>query len=214
MEIKPFIIAIGDLPYKNMAMEILDDFFSSKNIEPFFLEDGGDLNYKNAHPSWLKLISHQYIDCDDDIILCWDLDLLPKSRDVDLPPVFDGQFGLSIDTSIALGYHGFNQNFKFNCGLIAIPANKRKFCEEIYDRNSLGQYPSYEQYYFNDALVANNENVGLIPIEYNTLYHTGYLMNKAYNIHYTWQCIEPHMREHQRTMLIKKHYNEYFSNKR
>jgi hypothetical protein len=207
MKITPFIIAVGDVPYKKYSLEILKDFFSNLNIEPFILEESGDKNYKKAHPSWLKLISHKYIQDEDSVVLCWDLDLLPVKKSLQFN-LSETNFSLAFDTSIVLGKQGFNEKFRFNCGLIGIPPNKRNFCEKIYNNKAPGTYPSYEQYYFNDELVDSNELINLIPVRYNTLFHNGPLMYEAENIHYTWPCIN----ESDRLKLIIKHHEQYFSN--
>jgi len=211
MKVKVFVIAIGDISYKKYSLEILNDFFSKQeDMDLFILEDQGLLNTKNTHPSWLKLISHKYLDTKD-MILCWDLDLLPKSKNskFDLSKLSNDNINLCYDTSVILNQPKFNQNFYFNLGLIGIPKCKRDILEHIYNKyGPIAAYPSYEQYYVNDFIQENKEPINILPPSYNTLHHDGELFYSAEFQHYTWQCLFRGNRDE----LIKQHYNEYFKN--
>lgn len=205
-----FIIAIGEPCYKEPALAILRDYFSQFSfIKLFILEDDKDLNIKNAHPSWLKLISHQYTK-DNNLTLCWDLDLLPRSKNstFDFSLLSMDRLSMCYDTSVVLGYPRFNSNFYFNGGLISIPPSQRDFVEGVYKSCAPGQYPSYEQYYLNDAIAITGQIVNRLPLEYNTLYHDGELFQKTFFMHYTWQCND----SSDRNKLIQQHYENYFSN--
>jgi hypothetical protein len=204
-----FIIAIGDQDYKKPALEVLKDYFSSRNnFEIFILEEDGDLNAKKAHPSWLKLISHRYTK-NDNFTLCWDLDLLPRSPEVDFPikMLDNASLNMCYDTSVVLNHSKFNHNFYYNGGLIGIPVCCREFVESVYYNKAPGSYPSYEQYYLNDAIADQAYPINLLDCKYNTLYHNGELFEESDFLHYTWGCND----SSQRSELIKKHYNEYFS---
>jgi hypothetical protein len=204
-----FIIAIGEQNYKRPALAILRDYFSQFSfIKLYVLENDGDLNIKKAHPSWLKLISHQYTR-DDNLTLCWDLDLLPLSKNspFDFSLLSEDRLSMCYDTSVTLGFPKFNSNFYFNGGLISIPFSQRCFVESVYNNHAPGLYPSYEQYYLNDAIAMNGQIVNRLPLEYNTLYHDGELFRRTSFAHYTWQCNDSSDRD----KLIQKHYENYFS---
>lgn len=205
-----FIIAIGQPSYKENALAILKDFFAQFSfVKLFILEDEKDLNTKNAHPSWLKLISHKYTN-DDNLTLCWDLDLLPrlKNSPFDFSLLSEDRLSMCYDTSVVLGAAKFNSNFYFNGGLISIPLSQRNFVENIYQAFAPGHYPSYEQYYLNDAIAMSGNVINRLPLEYNTLYHDGELFKRTSFAHYTWQCND----STERNALIQKHYDNYFSN--
>ena len=142
------------------------------------------------------------------MIICWDLDLLPKSKNskFDLSKFSNKEINLCFDTSVILNHPRFNKNFYFNLGLIGIPKCKRQLLENIYNKYAPGTYPSYEQYYVNDFIQENKEPVYVLPPSYNTLQHDGELFDKAEFKHYTWQCMFKGIRDE----LIKQHYNEYF----
>lgn len=202
-----FILAIGEFEYKKHSLDILCDFFCSiDNIEIFIIENELNFNIKNAHPSWLKLISHKYVN-NDNFTLCWDLDLLPRNKSVkfNLTDFDISKINMCYDTSFLLKHQRFNNNFYFNGGLIGIPKNKRKIMESIYLKNAPGILPSYEQYYLNDYLSINKEPINILHPRYNTLYHNGELFNKSDFLHYTWQC-----NLEQKIFYIKKHHEKYF----
>jgi hypothetical protein len=204
-----FIIAIGELSYKERSLAILRDYFSQfKFIDLFILEDESEINVKKAHPPWLKLISHRYTK-NDNFTLCWDLDLLPNSKNshFDFDLLSDYYLNMCYDTSVVLGFPRFNSNFHFNSGLIGIPKSERVFVESIYEKYAPGEYPSYEQYYLNDEIKNQKKSINALPVEYNTLYHDGPLFKNSFFSHYTWQCND----SSERNLLIQKHYEKYFS---
>jgi hypothetical protein len=202
-----FIIAIGNPYYKKLSLEILKDYFTSYNFKIFILEDSGELNIKNAHPSWLKLISHKYTN-DDNFTLCWDLDLLPRAKytPFDVKKIDFEKINMCYDTSVLLNSPKFNNNFFFNGGLIGIPISERNFMENIYEKHAPGVYPSYEQYYLNDEIVDNKKEINTLPVKYNTLFHNGELFDQTDFSHYTWRCNDTSDRD----KLIEEHYTKYF----
>lgn len=208
MNIKVLIFAIGDIAYKDNSLKILRDYFSRReDMELVVIEDELSFNTKKAHAPWLKLISYNYVD-ENDFVLCWDLDLLPRDKNVvfDTSLLSEKYINLCYDTSVVLGHPRFNNNFYFNSGLIGIPKCMRSFTEEVYNLYAPGAYPSYEQYYLNDHLAHNKKDVCVLPNSYNTLQHNGPLFQNADFQHYTWQCLFNNTRDE----LIKKHYERYF----
>jgi hypothetical protein len=206
-DITVFIIAIGNQEYKKPALDILLDYFSSQGLEVFVLEHMDTHNTKNAHPSWLKLISHKYTQ-NNKFTLCWDLDLLPSNKGVviDIDMLDNTSLNMCYDTSVVLGHHKFNENFFYNGGLIGIPLSFRQHTENIYNTFAPGYYPSYEQYYLNDYIAHNNIKMNILDSKYNTLYHNGDMFSNAHFQHYTWMCNNGTDRD----ILIKQHYDKYF----
>ena len=206
-----FIISIGDLGYTKYSEDILSDYFNHNNIEHFFLKkDDEFINYKKAHPSWLKLLSHKYITTDK-FILCWDLDLLPVNKDFNILNHIDlNKINMCYDTGMLLTNFKFNSNFYFNGGLIGIPKEERVFMESIYNTYAPGSIPSYEQYYLNDCIAEQNKNVNRLPDKFNSLYPPSNIdksiFNNAQNKHYTWGI----KNNNHRTDLIKEHHKLYF----
>ena len=206
-----FVIAIGDVKYKQNSIEILKDYFSNKMVNLFILEeDDLSINYKNAHPSWLKLLSHKYTQ-NDDFTICLDLDLLPINSEVDLVSHFNlNKLNMTYDTSVVCDHARFNNNFYYNGGLIGIPYNMRDFCEEVYTKHSPGTYPSYEQYYLNDEIASKKIEIHNLPIELNAMYpqtdQSYELFVKGKFLHYTWGC-----NDQERISLIEKHKQIYFN---
>lgn len=207
-----FIIAIGEIAYKQDSLDVLKNYFSNQeHIKLFILENDSYLiNVKKAHPSWLKLISHHFTN-DDNFTLCIDLDLLPINKNIDIIKYLDlNKINMCYDTSVLTTDFKFNNNFKFNGGLLGIPFSERLFMEKIYYENAPGLYPSYEQYYLNDALAFNFKEINILPNKLNSLYPQNYdsqiLFNQAVFLHYTWGCSV-----NERPSLIKDHKLKYFS---
>ena len=205
-----FVISIGT-PYNNDSTAVLKDYFDYHKINSFFLTaDNTANNYKGAHPSWIKLLSHLYYPTDD-FILCWDLDLLPVSREKSIFNVLDlNKLNMCPDTSILLGCNPYNENFKFNGGLCGIPTRYRDFMENVYKTYAPGDRPSFEQYYLNDEIVKQNIEVNELNTNWNSLYpcsdKPNNYFNNAFNKHYTWGA------DHEKKVkLIKEHRDNYFS---
>lgn len=207
-----FIPYLGSPNYGKYSEEILVDYFEYHNIKYFFLKiDDPKINNKNAHASWLKLISHRYIDFDG-FILCWDLDLLPDNRDVTFIEDIDfNKINICYDTSVILKMNKFNANFYYNGGLIGIPKGERSFVESVYETYAPGSRPSYEQYYLNDEIQINEKNINILPTYLNSLYYPyssigNDLFIKAKYKHYTGGI----GKASNKIELIKKHYLNYF----
>jgi hypothetical protein len=189
------VLAVGDIFYKDDAKEVLSHYFKRHNIPHVFIEMyPAELNPKNAHPSWLKLICHKILP-GYDAIICWDLDLLP--RDPDIRVMHD--FNLN---SLCLGFDSnagplpFCPKFKYNGGLICIPKSFSKIMEYLYDVCAPGVLPSWEQYYLNNMIADNNIHVHELPNDMNTLI-TAKEFNNARLKHYTGsdiakKCIYAH----------------------
>jgi hypothetical protein len=208
-----FIPCLGLPDYGKYSEEILVDYFEYHRINYFFLKiDDLDINYKKAHPSWLKLISHKYVDFKG-FILCWDLDLLPVNKDITFLNDIDiDKINMGYDTSVILKMGKFNNNFRFNGGLIGIPEKERNFVENIYNKYAPGTRPSYEQYYLNDEIVNQNKDINILPTYMNSLYYpyseigNNLFVNAKFQ-HYTGGI----GRQGNKINLIKNHYLNYFN---
>ena len=128
------ILAIGNIFYKEDAMSILIDYFTNKKIPYIFItEVPKNIDFKNSHPSWWKLLAHDILP-NYEYIICWDLDLLPRDKNVN---VLD-EFNLN---EICLAYDSFAKyfpndrlykSFKYNGGLIGIPKSKSNFTKNVF----------------------------------------------------------------------------------
>lgn len=212
-----FIPSLGNPDYGKYSEEILTDYFEYHKINYFFLKvDNVDINYKKSHPSWLKLISHKYVDFNG-FILCWDLDLLPVNKYVTFLNDIDiDKINMSYDTSVILKMGKFNNNFRFNGGLIGIPERERNFVENIYNEYAPGARPSYEQYYLNDEIVNQNKDINILPTYMNSLYYpyseigNNLFVNAKFQ-HYTGGIGGGIGRQSNKINLIKNHYLNYFN---
>jgi hypothetical protein len=210
------VLAVGDLPYFRDSFAVLSHYFSKHNLSWSILFGNPEENYRKAHPSWLKLLCHKFSP-GEEFILNWDLDLLPTPNARNITEFIDPtKLSMAVDTSVLVGYGKFNQNFKYNGGLIGIPHYLRLWAENIYETHAPGTYPSYEQYYLNDAIVNYAIHVSEIAANFNTLYPKGnesilhrQLWHAADFQHYTFGCTEE-----QRPKLIRKHRENYFEQTR
>lgn len=169
------VLALGNPKYAQASREVLSNYFYRHELKHTFITDdvlksSKIKNIKYVHPSWLKLLMHDILE-KEDFILNWDLDLLPIPDAPNIKNELNYNFvNMVEDTSILYGYDGFNENFKYNCGLIGIPSKLFGWSKFIFDHHHGGDYPSYEQYYFNDQLVIDNINVHVLHPSFNTLY--------------------------------------------
>jgi hypothetical protein len=166
------ILATGDIFYKADAKEVLTHYFEKHEIPYVFIEKEPE-NPKKAHPSWLKLICHRILP-GYDAIICWDLDLLPNSPDVNVIDDFDmTKLCLAVD-SHAKNYPDdilpFCPKFRYNGGLFCIPKEFTGFTENIYDSFAPGVLPSYEQYYLNNMIFENEIDIHVLPEDVNVLF--------------------------------------------
>lgn len=197
------VIAFGEVPYKNDSISVLKDYFERNNLRYNFLERI-DLDTKNSHPSWWKLLCHKVYK-NEDYILNWDLDLLPSSKNTEFHKNIDfSKLGMAWDTSLRINpFQRYNSNFRYNGGLIGVPKSMAQFTEGVFNKHAPGTRPSYEQYYLNDEIVHQNIDVSEFPDDSNFLYRHEVLneFDKSRFKHYT--CAE-------RNSLIKLHKNKYF----
>jgi len=202
-----FLVNVGNKPHNNSGALVIRDYLRKYNINYFILEH----NNEKVHPSWLKLIANKFID--DDFILCWDLDLLPKNTAPDLTSYIDfSKINLVRDISIDLSIPEFLKikNFKYNCGLIGIPKKHFILFNDIFNKHKNSELPSYEQFHVNNAIIEENLDINELDIKFNTLYYTNKdnIKNliKAHFLHYTALNMPLEIK----ISLINKHVNRYF----
>jgi len=165
---KVVTIASGEIPYEKVSVELLTKYFKKKDIEFIVLREN-KFNYNNVHPSWWKCHIHKLFE--DDFIVTWDLDMIPVNFEYDLNTIFDkSKLNMTYDSGTIFDKTYFNEYFKYNCGFMGIPKSESKFIESVYDKHSLGIYPSWEQFYINDEIFFQNKDINLISFEYNFLY--------------------------------------------
>jgi len=215
--VKVFVVKVGNCEELNDCERVLKNYFKKYNLDSFFLTD----KIANCHPSWYKLKAFDYVN--DDFVLCWDLDLLPKKNADSIVPFLDyNKINLAIDTAVILKNLSFlngQKYFKYNCGLMGIPRSFKSFCDEVfeYSKNKILSldFPNpspTEQYIINQKLYETYfKDVHEIESKFNTLYYTCKENIKnlldAYFIHYTAFNITPELRR----AAIKKHVTNYFS---
>lgn len=210
------VLAVGDVPYGADAEAVLTDYFERHKQQYVFVKDLKDFNPKKAHPSWMKLIMHRMYP-GHDFILNWDLDLLPVSPASSCvwEHIDPTMLNMAVDTSLLSGCSGWNKFFRYNGGLMGIPAASAHWCETLYDTTAPGNRPSYEQYYLNDAIAAYHIEVATIPQEFNTLYPRNLAWNawwrKAVYKHYTFGPMPD--AENRRARAVKEHRQLYFTDK-
>lgn len=199
------ILAVGNISYKKDASEILSHYFTRHNIPYHFIESvPANINTRNAHPSWWKLLAHSILP-GYDYIICWDLDLLPRNPDIQILEAFDiSSLCLSWD-SHAKKYPNdrFLPSFKYNGGLIGIPKLSSPFLENIFDMFAPGRYPSYEQYYLNEEISKQNIYIHELPSDINVLFSFSDFPTARLQ-HYTYtHTAKSHIRSHYETYFLK-----------
>ena len=172
MKICVMILAVGDIFYKEDSKKILSHYFNKHNIIHHYIEET-TLDTKNSHPSWWKLLCHKILP-DYDYIICWDLDLLPINSNIDFLQYFNmNKITMAIDSCAKHYPHlKYNNNFKYNGGLIGIPKTLASEMEDIFNKYAPGVRPSWEQYYLNDTIVENNIPIHELPETINVLFST------------------------------------------
>ena len=196
-----FTIDIGT-EYGKYSLPILEKFCEHNGIKLYVQREDSELNIHKLHPSWLKCFCHDLVD--DDFILCWDLDLLPTKMYDPCTYIDFGKINVTYDLGYWKGVSYFNKYFKYNCGLIGIPKSEAEFFRNVYRyHNKELNYPSYEQYYVNDAIAIIEKRVNLLPLEMNYLYEGDRCLENSsvLNFHYTWRINN----EEHRTHLVKNH---------
>jgi hypothetical protein len=165
------VLAVGNIAYKADALEILRHYFTLHSIPYTFIEQvPTNVDLMGSHPSWWKLLAHSILP-GYDYIICWDLDLLPRSPDVEVMKDFDM-------TSMCLAWDSdakanpdnkFLPSFKYNGGLIGIPSSFAAFTTSVFRTHAPGTYPSYEQYYLNEELQRQSIPVHELSTDINVL---------------------------------------------
>jgi hypothetical protein len=196
-----FTIDIGTT-YGKYSLPILKQFCEHNQIKLHVQTEDTPLNIHKLHPSWLKCFCHDIVD--DDFILCWDLDLLPTHNYIIHSYIDTSKINLAFDLGFWRGISYFNKNFKYNCGLIGIPKSESDFFKNVYrHHNQDYKYPSYEQYYINDAIADQNKQIHNLPLMLNYLYEGDRCLERkdVLNFHYTWRINS----EEHRNELVRQH---------
>jgi hypothetical protein len=201
------VLAIGNPEYKNDSIDVLKDYFERNSLRYNFIENTPQIEVKGSHPSWWKLICHR-IYKNEDYILNWDLDLLPTNKNTKFHE-FTNLNKIAMSWDVQARYFPndrFNNNFRYNGGLIGIPKSLSQFTENVFDTFAPGTRPSYEQYYLNDEIVKNNIDILEFPDDANFLYrdNTPELLQKFYNARFK------HYSCRNREKLISAHRENYF----
>jgi hypothetical protein len=181
------VLAIGDIFYKADSLKILTHYFNKQNVDYHIIEQVPEnIDFKNSHPSWWKLLCHKILR-DYDYIICWDLDLLPIHSNVNFLQHFDmNKITMAIDSCAKHYPHlKYNNNFKYNGGLIGIPKTLAFIMEDIFNKYAPGTRPSWEQYYLNDTIVEKGLIIHELPDTINVLFSTPDF-NNALIKHYTF----------------------------
>jgi hypothetical protein len=200
------VLALDELPHTKYAKSILEDYFKSNNIEYKFIETiPQDIELKDAHPSWYKLLAHKILP-DYDFILCWDLDLLPKNRYVTFVNEINfNKLNMVWDTSAKIGpAYRFTPNFKYNGGLIGIPKYMSVFTEFVFNHYApnLFNWPNNEVYYLNEMITHNNNLFDVHELSDDLNYIYGHAkFNDARLQHYTHNLLDN----------VHTHYDKYFN---
>lgn len=213
---KVFLIKVSDNATREehkLCSDILLDYFAKCGIEVFVL----DHNDYNVHPSWLKMKCFDYVD--DDFVLCWDLDLLPRKRCPSILNVLDfSKFNVVTDTMFELQDPGMASllsivpSFRYNCGLIGVPKTHKDLLERTFNRYEQHAFPSFEQYYFNDELTRSGiTDINVLDKTWNCIFHPPTIPHSFYltadTVHYTGK----YLNEQDRSRLIQIHHRVYFA---
>jgi len=197
------------IKYAEHSIRLFKDYFAHHGIEYHIITELPDI-IKNAgvNPSWLKLFPHRVLPGYDYIII-WDLDLLPRTRDVKVIHEFNMEkLCLVWDTharkhSIATEGKGYlyYPSFKYNTGLIGVPKSYQPFLDSVmmYMNPTV---PSFEQYPLNHEIVEQNIIVHELPDDLNATLPSS-TFSSARLQHYT--CGD------NAKSKIEEHVNRYFS---
>ena len=208
-----FAINIGEIFYAEDSLKLFKDYFAHHGIEYHIITDPPDeFVEKKAHPSWAKLLIHKILP-GYDFIITWDLDLLPRSRDVEVLKDFDmnilcmawdshAKQHLENTIGTTQDRYLYRPSFRYNGGLIGIPKKYSEFMEKVFTQFAPGVWPSYEQYYLNEVIYKVEMNVHELPDDLNTLYML-HDFETARLQHYTGS---PDAK-----LKIKEHVEKYFT---
>ena len=190
------------------GIEVIADYCKRFGLDLFLLEK----NDFGVHPSWLKLKCFDYTN--DDFVLCWDADLLPKKN---IPNIVNSlkldKINAVIDTCYYIRPSALLfpvATFRYNCGLVGFPRSYRGLMDKVFLEAKTSTLPSYEQYPLNFELAKNQwKDVHELDRSWNCIFHLPNLptafVTTAHMIHYTG--IDNKTRE----MLIDGHRSLYFS---
>ena len=178
------VFAHGDIFYAPDSKRVLEDYFKFNGIPYYFVTEKPSFDTKDAHPSWWKLKVHSMFPVYD-FIITWDLDLLPRSRDVKVIHEFDmTKLCMVRDSSVPDTENGYSP-CKYNGGLIGIPKTFQAFMENIFDRCAPGGFnDGWEQGHLNQAIYECNIQLYELPRKLNGLYSTQYFQDALLQ-HYT-----------------------------
>lgn len=196
-----------------LCSEVLLDYFAKLGVEVFIL----DHNDYGVHPSWLKMKCFDYVD--DDFVLCWDLDLLPRKKCPSILDVLDQtKINVAPDTIFTLQDPDLNDLmpmvpfFKYNCGLIGVPKSYRWLLDRTFTRYNSKAFPSFEQYYFNEELEVNKiTDLNVLDKTWNCIFHPPTIPNHfiltSNTVHYTGKYLDSDIRPR----MIEIHRRLYFA---
>ena len=178
------VFAHGDIFYAPDSKRVLEDYFKFNGIPYYFVSEKPSFDTKDAHPSWWKLKVHSMFPVYD-FIITWDLDLLPRSRDVKVIHEFDmTKLCMVRDSTVPDTENGYSP-CKYNGGLIGIPKTFQAFMENIFDRCAPGGFnDGWEQGHLNQAIYECNIQLYELPRKLNGLYSTQYFQDALLQ-HYT-----------------------------
>lgn len=210
-----FMVSIGNEKMNKLSLEILSNYFKKHGIKYFILTD----RLYDRAPVWYKLKCFDHIN--DDFVLSWDLDLLPKKGiDSIVSYLNTSKINLAVDTSLMLSTPPLTllEFFRYNCGLIGIPRTYKPVFDMLYKEPEVRSSPLYEklkpgepneQDIINEYLFKNNyKDVHEIDSRWNTLYYiqgNAVPILRAKAIHYTSPFIK------NKLPLIEKHFKTYFN---
>ena len=189
-----------------MGYDVITTYFKNNGIEWISLNE----NLYGCHPSWLKLTCFNYTD--DDFILCWDLDLLPKKNCPSIIRYLDTtKINLAWDSSLILKNRTpFIPEFRYNCGLMGIPISYKKVIDDIFELRKTSSWPSWEQYHINKWLAERNyEDVYELDNSWNCHWHPAAVPNhyilSAKAVHFTGLNVDSENRKN-----LIRYYNRLF----
>jgi len=210
-----FLVDIDNNEINKLCLNVLCDYFKKHKIKYFVLTD----RIYDRSPVWYKLRCFDHIN--DDFVLCWDLDLLPKKNSDSICNYLDfNKINLAVDTSVDLPVSPLTvlEFFRYNCGLMGIPRAYKAVCEQLFQEPGNRTSPLYErlkpgephdQDIINEYLYNRNfSDVHEIDSRWNTLYYLQHNVEsilKAKAIHYTSHFIKDKL------PLIQKHFKSYFN---
>ena len=199
-----FIIALGNLDYKEYSLPVLKDYFTKYNINYAVCESLPDgINPKKAHPSWVGTLMYR-LHPENDFMLRWGLDLLPRKN---APNIFDYIDTSKINSVVEQWEPSVYPHHRYNGDLIGFPKSEAEFLGSVYDKwaHDPKGWPSHEQYSLNYEIGENEKDVHELPAGFNVFYNSGH-SGEIYFDHYT--CT---ISKEQKRPNIERHYNEYFS---